>query len=59
MGEIADMMLDGVLCEQCGCLIGGEETGYPRLCEDCAEEQRSKKKKRGKKAQHGSSKRKI
>jgi hypothetical protein len=51
MGEIAEIMLEGVLCEQCGCLIDGEETGYPRLCEDCAREHKPRKhKKRGKKA---------
>ena len=37
MGEIAEMILDGTLCEQCGCFIG-EPVGYPRLCEDCNEE---------------------
>lgn len=37
MGEILEMMLEGILCEQCGALIDGEETGYPRLCEDCTE----------------------
>lgn len=37
MGEIADMMLEGELCEQCGVYIGAD-TGYPTLCEACAEE---------------------
>jgi hypothetical protein len=37
MGEIADMMLDGTICEQCGEFIG-EPVGYPRLCSSCAEE---------------------
>ncbi len=37
MGDIADMMLDGTLCEHCGCFIG-EPCGYPRLCEDCEKE---------------------
>ncbi|WP_169736931.1 hypothetical protein [Sporolactobacillus terrae] len=49
MGEIAEMMLNGFYCEQCGCLIDGEETGYPRLCEDCAEEERPHKRKRNRK----------
>jgi len=31
MGEIAEMMLAGVLCEQCGEFIG-DEVGYPRNC---------------------------
>ena len=35
MGEVAEMMLDGTLCEQCGTFIG-EPVGYPRLCSDCA-----------------------
>jgi hypothetical protein len=48
MGEIAEMVLEGVLCEQCGCLIDGDEPGYPRLCEDC--ERENKPKKRRKKA---------
>ncbi len=38
MGDIADMMLDGLLCERCGELIDGVELGYPRLCEDCENE---------------------
>lgn len=35
MGEIAEAMLNGLLCEQCGALIDGEEPGYPRICSDC------------------------
>ena len=36
MGEIAEMMLDGAMCEQCGEFIDdGEECGYPRLCAGC------------------------
>lgn len=42
MGEIADMHLDGTLCEQCGVpfddiLKSEPAPGYPRLCEDCEE----------------------
>lgn len=40
MGEIADAMLDGTLCEGCGCYIedGGAE-GFPRYCsEQCAKD---------------------
>ena len=33
MGEIADMMLDGTLCECCGVYIEtGEPPGFPRYC---------------------------
>lgn len=34
MGEIADMMLDGTLCEGCGVYLG-DECGYPRYCSGC------------------------
>jgi hypothetical protein len=37
MGEIADAMLDGTLCECCGEYIGEGGAGYPRYCSDqCA-----------------------
>lgn len=47
MGEIADMMLDGTLCEGCGELMDGlvndtdeldEAPGHPRRCAACEEE---------------------
>ena len=41
MGEIAQMMLEGVLCERCGVALldeGEEVPGFPCLCEDCKEE---------------------
>lgn len=41
MGEVADMMLDGTLCECCGQLLigpGKEPAGYPQYCsKECAE----------------------
>ena len=37
MGEIAEMVLEGILCKSCGGYIDGEETGHPRKCEECAE----------------------
>lgn len=38
MGEIADMMLDGTLCEGCGVYIG-EGDGFPQYCsKDCADD---------------------
>lgn len=47
MGEIADLHLDGTLCQCCGGLmedliVKGSNTlkeapGYPRTCEDCEE----------------------
>lgn len=38
MGEIAEMMLDGTLCEGCGEYLG-EDLGYPGYCNACAEVQ--------------------
>ncbi len=41
MGEIADMMMDGTLCHECGALIDDTEAsydgacGYPRYCREC------------------------
>jgi hypothetical protein len=36
MGEIADMMLDGTLCETCGEFIDEADTGgFPRKCAAC------------------------
>lgn len=34
MGEIADMMLDGTLCEGCGVYLGSD-MGFPMRCPDC------------------------
>lgn len=35
MGDIADAMLDGDLCESCGVYMPGG-AGYPQQCSDCA-----------------------
>lgn len=35
MGEIADMMLDGTLCEGCGEFMEGKSPGQPRRCIMC------------------------
>ena len=41
MGEIAEMMLNGDMCEQCGEWIGdGDGPGYPGLCAGCRRETR-------------------
>jgi predicted Zn-ribbon and HTH transcriptional regulator len=37
MGAIAEMMLDGTLCQQCGQFIG-RPCGYPVTCNDCRSE---------------------
>ena len=43
MGKIADMMLDGVLCETYGEYIG-DEVGFPRRCASCVAELKKPKK---------------
>lgn len=35
MGDVVDLVLDGILCEACGCFIDGNASGYPRKCADC------------------------
>jgi hypothetical protein len=37
MGEIADLIILGFLCEHCGVMIDEEVTGFPRKCEECLE----------------------
>lgn len=34
MGDVADMILDGTLCEDCGTYVG-TPVGFVRLCEPC------------------------
>jgi len=34
MGDIAEMMLDGTLCQSCGEYIG-RDSGYPMFCAGC------------------------
>jgi Zn finger protein HypA/HybF involved in hydrogenase expression len=46
MGEVAEMMLDGTLCEGCGVFLNAEPTGYLCRCKDCATEARSERVKR-------------
>jgi len=40
MGDVADMMLDGTLCEGCGVYLEGESYGVPRYCASCHEDRR-------------------
>jgi hypothetical protein len=35
MGDIAEAILDGTLCQVCGELIDDDAPGYPRTCEGC------------------------
>lgn len=38
MGEITEMVLEGLLCCRCGSFIDENTGGYPRKCKDCKEE---------------------
>ncbi|MGM0341627.1 hypothetical protein [Enterococcus sp. AZ007] len=45
MGETAEMILEGTLCEACGSVVedivlGEKAPGYPRTCDDCLNEER-------------------
>jgi len=35
MGEHADMILMGFICQQCGMPVDGDAFGFPRCCDDC------------------------
>lgn len=41
--SIAEEIMDGLLCERCGCLIDEHYTGYPRKCKDCESEEQQEK----------------
>lgn len=45
MGDVADAMLDGTLCEGCGVFMG-DDVGYPRKCDDCARVERADERRR-------------
>lgn len=38
MGDVADMILEGILCESCGVYIDSEGIGHPRQCNECQSE---------------------
>lgn len=44
MGEIADWILEGGLCQTCGAYLeDGNEPGYPRTCAGCQDNERVEK----------------
>jgi hypothetical protein len=58
VGEVTDLMLDGVLCQCCGVYMDDLETkmidgkehvinlpGYPRTCKDCKKDEKKRKRK--------------
>ena len=42
MGEISEMVIEGILCELCGVYIG-DATGYPRKCASCTKNSKNHK----------------
>lgn len=43
MGEVAEMMLDGTLCEGCGVFLNEKAPGHPCHCHACAAENKTEK----------------
>jgi hypothetical protein len=51
MGEIAEMMLSGIMCEGCGVFFDDmDEPGHPRRCTGCRREERQGERPRSKPA---------
>lgn len=46
MGDIADAMLSGELCQTCGAYIDDDPQGVPRKCAPCKKAEKSKGKRR-------------
>lgn len=49
MGEQADLILNGDVCEWCGCFFEDSGDGYPRHCEGCEIENNQSQALKGKK----------
>ena len=52
MGDIAELMLDGTLCECCGAYIASEGCGTARYCEYCNQTVEVQKRRNKPKAKH-------
>lgn len=44
MGEISEMILEGILCQVCGCACD-KSYGVPQTCSDCKPKKKKKVKK--------------
>ncbi len=51
MGDMADMMLGGVLCQHCGSYLGGKPSGVPTACMQCGDRETKNKARAASKAQ--------
>lgn len=45
MGEISEMIQEGILCSECGGYVDDDEAGYPRKCQFCKPKRKKKKRK--------------
>lgn len=45
MGEIADSMIEGEMCQYCGVYLDGDRPGYPRSCSSCRPNSASRERK--------------
>ena len=46
MGEISEMIQEGILCSECGGYVDDNESGHPRKCNLCQPKKKKKKKKK-------------
>lgn len=37
MGDVAELVIEGILCQSCGEFIDDDFAGYPRDCGACAD----------------------
>ena len=49
MGEITEMILEGILCELCGVYIDDNFKGIPRKCKNCRRQTQGERRKKTKK----------
>ena len=38
MGETAELIIEGFVCQHCGEYLDGDDPGYPRSCNACEKE---------------------
>lgn len=46
MGELSDMVLEGILCELCGVYIDDNSQGIPRKCKNCRRQTQGERRKK-------------
>jgi predicted amidophosphoribosyltransferase len=47
VGEVAEMMLDGTLCQCCGVYLDSSRGDFPQYCPDCARDARKARQDKG------------